>query len=393
MTKLLSNKKGDKKMRRKWVLAIILALVVIAVVLAVVFIFVLKDKDTKKLAVQLNKSTTTGYLAATSEEYKEITKYLDEISTTGNTGNLTASQIALIKNYSVVYKTSLDVSDFVNRQMAFTKWTNVYSENGEKVVNNLNNAQKTAEKLKKDIISDRNIAKGNAVTLANLWNDRANDFEVLIDYTTDAVSKLADIYTSCVTSKSYNNDLTEVLFNFYKEQLNKTKEEMKANRESKGDSVAESQKLEKYVENYLKYSKVKTIITSYNNQYGIFKSGELKIIIENLKEQGNKSYYYNKVLDGSLFTAPNESFTASFDLGYEGAGSISNVSFKNYEKVTLNNPVREGFKFTGWKVTSQSVGTWVKDTVYNAIDGESSMVLNAGNVGNVTLTALWQVAV
>ncbi len=380
-------------MRRKWVLAIILALVVIAVVLTVVFIFVLKDKDTKKLTLQLNNSTTTGYLSSSSDEYKEIIKYLDEISTTGYTGNLTASQIALIKNYSVIYKTSLDVSDFVNRQMAFTKWTEFYSQNGEKVVNNLKNAQKTAEKLKKDIESDRKVANGNSVTLANLWNDRASDFQVMIDYTTDSMAKLGDIYTSCVTSKTYNNDLTEVVFNFYKELLSKANVEIKANRESKDDSISQSTNLKKYVDNYLVYSKVKTTVTNYFNQYGEFKSGELKVIIENLKSQGNKSYYYSKVLDGSLFIAPNERFNISFDLGYEGAGSVSDVTFKNFEKVTINNPVREGFKFTGWKVTSNSVGTWVKDAVYTPKDGESNLVLNAGNVGNVTLTALWQVVV
>ena len=377
-------------MKRKWILAIVLALVVIAVVLAIVLVFVLKDKDTKKLAEQLNTSTTTGYLSSASEEYKEITKYLDEISATS--GNLSESQVALIKNYSVIYKTSLYVSDFANRQMPFTQWTEFYSENGEKVVNNLKEAQKKAEQIKKDIASDRQIANGNATVFANLWNDRASDVTAMIDYTTGAMTTLGDIYTSCVTTKTFNNDLTEVIFNFYKAQIAKVNEELKANRESKGSSTEQTAKLNVYVNAYLDYSKVKANVVNYNNQYGdLYKTGELKVIVENLKAQGDKSYYFGKLMNGSLFTLTDESFTLTFDLGYEGAGDTTDVTFKNYEKINTTTPTREGYNFTGWKVTSDSVGTWVKDTVY-AKTSEENIVLNAGNIGNVTLTAQWAVA-
>ncbi|MDE6583364.1 MAG: hypothetical protein K2K31_01775 [Clostridia bacterium] len=377
-------------MRRKWILAIVLALVVIAVVLTVVLVFVLKEKDTKKLAEQLNTSTTTGYLSSTSEEYKEITKYLDEIS--ANSGNLSQYQVALIKNYLVIYKTSLNVSDFVNRQMPFTQWTEFYSKNGEDVVNNLKNAQKKAEEIKKDIASDRQVANGNSIVLANLWNDRKNDVTTMIDHTETAMKTLVDIYTSCVTTKTFNNDLTELIFKLYKVQISKVDQDLKSNRDEKGASTVEAERLNSFVDAYLTYSVIKEDVVNYYNQYGDnYSNVGNKVVVEDLNKKWDKSVYYkdyNQIMEGKLFELKEKDFNLSIASGY-GENSVTSKTYKVYNSITLSSINRSGYKLVGWKVVSDSVGTWVKDTVYTVEDGKEK-IIEAGNIGDVRLEAQWE---
>lgn len=379
-------------MKRKWILAIVLVLVVIAVALAIVLVFVLKDKDTKQLQEQLNKSTTTGYLSKSSEEYDKITEYLKELSKNG--GNLSDSKKAMIANYLAVYDTSVTVSDFVNRQMPFTQWTEFYSQNGEKVVNNLKDAQKKAEELKKGIASDREVSSGNPITFANLWNDREGDMTAMVDYTTNAMTTLCDIYTSCVTTKTFNNDYTEVVFKFYKEQMSKVNEELKANRESKGSSSAETAKLVTFVDNYLDYTKtsVKENITNYYNQYGSnYSNIGNKVVIENLKNKWKDSIYYkeyDKVIAGKLFELKENTFKVELYNGYS-EDAVSTINYKIYNDITLNSISRNGYTLTGWKVVSDSVETWTKDNVYTVGEDATSISIKAGNIGDVKLQAQW----
>ena len=61
------------------------------------------------------------------------------------------------------------------------------------------------------------------------------------------------------------------------------------------------------------------------------------------------------------------------------------LNFTIEDIITLRNDLtKTGYVLDGWKVTSASTGSWVKNTTY-----ESDKNLGKGNWGNVTLTANW----
>ena len=76
----------------------------------------------------------------------------------------------------------------------------------------------------------------------------------------------------------------------------------------------------------------------------------------------------------------------------------TSLSYAFAESLTLNNPTKTGYTFTGWKVTTvpnsypSSVpvaNRWVINTTYE-LGSEANVVLDAGKIGNVTLTPMWE---
>lgn len=66
--------------------------------------------------------------------------------------------------------------------------------------------------------------------------------------------------------------------------------------------------------------------------------------------------------------------------------------------LTLNNPTKNGWNFTGWKVTTAPTdyassvpgdNRWTEGTEYS-LGQETNVVLPAGKIGNVTLTPMWE---
>ena len=75
-------------------------------------------------------------------------------------------------------------------------------------------------------------------------------------------------------------------------------------------------------------------------------------------------------------------YTATFNAN-GGTVSPASASFKVTGKLELPTPAWKGHTFKGWKVTSESAGSWTKGDTYNA--GELS-----DKWGDVTFTAQWE---
>ncbi len=77
-------------------------------------------------------------------------------------------------------------------------------------------------------------------------------------------------------------------------------------------------------------------------------------------------------------------YTLTFVTG-EGGSTVNPISYNFTQTINLPaRPTRNGYTFKEWKVTSNTDGYWVKDSVHPA--GEAVPV---GTLGNATLTAQW----
>jgi len=93
----------------------------------------------------------------------------------------------------------------------------------------------------------------------------------------------------------------------------------------------------------------------------------------------NTDYTYT-----AQFNAVPKTYTATFDAN-GGTIYANEAEYNLVDGLTLPTPTRNGYDFTGWKVTTAQ-GTWVADTTY---DGGEEIT---GKWGNVKFTAQWELA-
>ena len=194
-------------MKKKWFI-VILILAIVAVVLTIVFINLFKERDTKSLTNSINSVVVEGYLNDESDEYKTINEYLDTIYP------LVSSQDEKteIQNMQNTYKAYVVYGEFVNKQFVFSTYTNVYKDKSGSVSKNFSRAQSSANSLQKYIEESRDVTAGSDFWTANSWANCKKYMQDLFTYTVNAFDNLGDIYTSCVTSPTLNNDLTALIF-------------------------------------------------------------------------------------------------------------------------------------------------------------------------------------
>lgn len=292
-------------MKKKWWI-LILILVVVAIVLTIVFINLFKERDTKVLSEKIYDVSQTGYLSPESKENAVIEEYLTNLLKLG--GNFSESEdvdkkeVAKISNYLSAYN-SFEISiQFFAREMIFAKASDTYISNRKKVEDNLSQAQKLAEELEKYISDPNHKTGGSNFWTAQTWADCREKMTKMINKTADAMMQLAEIYQKSVPSvvegKGFlNNEFTEIILD---EMTNLTKNiTEKAEEDEKYGA-----NLYNFVNAYLSEKNEKNILNYiYNNETfdeTLKDKVTLQKKVEDIKEKGDKSEYFQSFIAGSL---------------------------------------------------------------------------------------------
>lgn len=292
-------------MKKKWWI-LILILVVVAIVLTIVFINLFKERDTKVLSEKIYDVSQTGYLSPESKENAVIEEYLTNLLKLG--GNFSESEdvdkkeVAKISNYLSAYN-SFEISiQFFAREMIFAKASDTYINNRKKVEDNLSQAQKLAEELEKYISDPNHKTDGSNFWTAQTWADCREKMTKMINKTADAMMQLAEIYQKSVPSvvegKGFlNNEFTEIILD---EMTNLTKNITEKAEEDEKYGV----NLYNFVNAYLSEKNEKNILNYiYNNETfdeTLKDKVTLQKKVEDIKEKGDKSEYFQSFIAGSL---------------------------------------------------------------------------------------------
>ena len=262
---------------------IVLILAIVAVVLTIVFINLFKERDTQKLAKNLNTAVAEGYLSDESEEYLTINEYLSSIY-----NKLTSSsEKSEVKNYQDSYKAYVVYGEFMNRQIVFSEYTETYKNERKKIETDLKRGQNAAEQMSSYIIENIDVTGGSDYWQANTWANCKGYMSDLFAYTSDAFNRLGDVYAASVTSPLMNNALTTLVFNTAEELSGDVSEKLIQ------DSSC-GQTLFNFVNNYLVQSKEGVIL---NFNYNADQQNTVKIISE--KSNGWEALY-TQFLQGNI---------------------------------------------------------------------------------------------
>ena len=264
-------------------LIIVLILVIVAVVLAIVFINLFKERDTQRLAQNINEAVSEGYLSENSEEYATINEYLQTIYSKVSS----TTEKAEIKNYQDSYRAYVVYGDFIDRQIVFSEYTEIYKNQRNRIESDLKRGQEVAEQLTTYIVENKDLTGGSDYWQANTWANCRGYVSDLFSYTSDAFNRIAEVYTASVTSPLMNNDLTTLIFQTAEEFSNDIEENLTQ------DSSC-GQKLYDFVNLYLEKSK-ESIILNFN--YNATQQANVKMILE--KSSGWEAVY-NLFLQGNI---------------------------------------------------------------------------------------------
>ncbi len=243
-------------MKRKGFIAILI-LAVIAVVLSIVFINLFKEKDTKKLALSLNKSVSAGYLNDESEEYQIITDYLQDVYTSATSD----SDKNAVRNYKSAYKALAVAGEFFNRQIVFTSYTQTYKAQRVKIEENLSKAQKSANAMTKYIKDTQDLFGGVPDLIAGSWANCSKYMNQIYNYTSDAMVRLGYVYQTSATSDLMRNDLSLLVFNTMEELFADTKTNLT-------EDGGYGDKLSVFINGYMTKTTEKKILNFAYNEHG-----------------------------------------------------------------------------------------------------------------------------
>ena len=140
--RLNSKNKGENMKGRKWFIAIVI-LLIIAAVLTVVFINLFREKDTKETINTVHHYVQEGYLNAESHENEITRQYLEQIKALPSTvENITDEAHNLASNAIVALDAFEIYGGFFDREIIYTKYTEVYRSNRKAVADNFSDAQR-----------------------------------------------------------------------------------------------------------------------------------------------------------------------------------------------------------------------------------------------------------
>jgi len=262
-------------MKRKWFIVVAL-IAIVAVVLTIVFINLFKDRDTEDLSKSVVEYVEDGYLNEEDEDYKVLIDYFGNMSTVLLANDQTIEQGHQAENYYKVYQAFVTLGEFINNELIYSKFTDVYKNNKKPIENSLKQAQDLAKTLAKDIVDARELTQASEYWTINTWKNFEADIESMMDKTTNAFVRLIDVYQSCVTSPLMNNDFTDVVF----DRVSVLLEFAEANAMATGEFA---EKLSDTIEYYLADNEP-VLNFNYNSA--------LQIIMKDIKEKGAESQYY-----------------------------------------------------------------------------------------------------
>jgi len=267
-------------MKKKWFI-VILILVAIAVVLTVVFINLFREKNTDELAKNVYNVTENGYLNDENEKNIAIKKYLQNILPLSE---LSDAEKTEVKNYYDSFVAFEIYGKFFERQIVFTKYTNVYKDNRKKISNAFNKAQGVVNNMYNYIQAHEDAV--NDFWLATTWADCDSFMKEIFDNTKYAISRLAEVYQTSVTSPLMKNDFTKVVFKTTDELLDEVSKEIKT-------SKTASENLLKLANSYLTVQGEKNILNfNYNS---VMKSNVASIL-----KDGKNAPEYVKLFNGTI---------------------------------------------------------------------------------------------
>lgn len=265
-------------MKKRWAV-IILILIVVAVVLAIVFINLFTDKTTKQLTKDLHSSVTDGYLAPDNEASKETIKYLDRLIAL----NELKDERAYLENVKYSYNAYQVLAGFINSEMVFTKYTDVYRANRKAISNSLKAANTNAYNIFNYVKANNEKVNGSNQWLALTYTDTKEDIQNLLTNTQNAALLLQQVHLSCVQSTYFNNPFVKEIF----AQADKFGDAVKENQADSGKQFLE------FVNAYLFEDNVKKII-SYPTDI------TLQEKVKDIAEKGNQSQFYDNFISGKL---------------------------------------------------------------------------------------------
>lgn len=265
-------------MKKKW-LIFVLILIVVAVVLAIVFINLFTDKTTKTLTKELHNYTTSGYLNKDNDASKQTDKYLDKL--------IVLSELkvekAKLENAKYSFKAYQVMAEFVNSEMVYTKYTDVYRANRKAISKSLKAASANAYNVLNYVKENNDKVEGNSQWLAKTYDDTKADIENLVLNTQNAFQLLQKVHLSCVASAYFNNDLVKLVFTHIDEIVASLKEQ----KENAGKEFLD------FVNMYLSKENLASVISYPTNT-------NLQNQVKDLIEKGDKSQFYNNFLIGKL---------------------------------------------------------------------------------------------
>ncbi len=105
---------------------------------------------------------------------------------------------------------------------------------------------------------------------------------------------------------------------------------------------------------------------------------------------------FNKMNGNVKFIAQWESATYSLDLDLDATESIpggkTQYNYAYKDPLTLNNPTKTGYDFTGWKVKAapDAGTTWIIGEEFKEGIDSGKVIIPANRVGSVTLEPMWE---
>ena len=269
-------------MKKKWVV-IIAILLIVGIVLAIIFVNLFKERDTKDLALRVTEVAENGYLNEENESYNTIVDYLDMMQQRLNTLQ-TQTERNQAENYLQIYQSANILIKYINKDFVFSNYTSIYKANKKRIENNFSTAQEYADKLAEEINSAKDLVADSDFWNISTWANFSQDLNKLFQSTTSACTALCDVYISCVNSKFANNDLTYIIFNQTKTNLNNSFE--KNTEQGVGKNF---------------YDFVNSYLTNFTQIQEYIYDLSLQDKVLDIKQNGENSSYYTAFLAGTLY--------------------------------------------------------------------------------------------
>ncbi len=278
----------------KW-LIIIGIIVVLAVVLTIVFINLFTPKHTIELSNQLNSVAQTGYLNKENTNNKNIQEFLGKVKTNSNLDK--NKEQVQIENYLNALQAFSEMGEFYNRQMVFTKHTKVYADNADSIIKSFKEANKIAGEIGSYFEDNLNR---DAQLQVEAWRTKAKQVKSLFDKTYNAFTKLSAVYTSCITSKIKNNEMSKAVFKV----TNYLLAEIKTDLENKdAPSKINGPKLLNFVKAYYPKEKNHLIYDSVYNENALGIAKEINEAKNLAEYEVVNSSNWQKFLAGNILSA------------------------------------------------------------------------------------------
>lgn len=189
-------------------------------VLTIVFINLFSERDTEDLSNSVKSNVQTGYLKSDGEAHLKIDEYFDVMLSQ----SLTTEDENKITNAQNLYETYIIIGEFYNKQILFSSYNDVYRDNRNEAIDNLNSANSKANEIVSYLDANSELVSGSDYWQIRTWDDVEVMMKDFINYNNLAFSALQPIFTSCVDSKVVSNDFSSLILSTINYYLNDANE-------------------------------------------------------------------------------------------------------------------------------------------------------------------------